>query len=207
MLTTIEKEMAISNSVEYFTDTKGRLLFKLMSEYLSNNTELRKIFKSIDDDIFKDYNRFKESAETMIKFLTENADKEAGRKYTSGQLSNYFGVSITTIHNWIKEGRFKGINKGEANKQIRIFDSTYWESSNGDLLKVKDIVDAWEKSKEESRVSDEEEIKILKAEINAFEKKYGGRYEDTLKLKKNKTYDESKDEDEWVYYLRRLIND
>jgi len=123
--------------------------------------------------------------------------------YTTVELARIFGVSTTTINNWIHEGRFKGIVSKEKNKQSRISESTLWESSNGEQISVKKIAKMYKKQNIES-ISKEEEQKILKNEIEFFESKYSGNYNETLLNKECKTEEELSDESEWKYLLKRI---
>ncbi|MGB4440443.1 MAG: helix-turn-helix domain-containing protein [Sedimentibacter sp.] len=123
--------------------------------------------------------------------------------YTTGQMARIFGVSITTINNWIREGRFKGVASKEKNKQSRISENTLWESSNGEQILIKEIAKMYKKQNIES-ISKEEEQKILKGEIEFFENKYNGNYNETLLNKEDKTDEELLDESEWKYLLKRV---
>lgn len=63
--------------------------------------------------------------------------------YTTGELSKYFGVSITAINKWIDQGSFIGVERLEKNKQIRISENTLWKSRNGNTIPVKQIVETY----------------------------------------------------------------
>lgn len=204
MLSIIEKEIAIESSQDYFSGTQGKLLFKIISNYLENTTELRDELKNINESIFSDKYKMQTYSKIMIEYMADVAMKpKSNITYTTGQLARIFGVSITTINNWIREGRFVGVESKEKNKQSRISENTLWESSNGEQILIKEITELYKKLSIES-VSKEEEQKILKDEIEFFENKYNGNYNETLLNKKDKTEEELLDESEWKYLLKRV---
>lgn len=204
MLSVIEKEIAIESSQNYFSGTHGRLLFKIISNYLENTSELREELKNINESIFSDEHKMQTYSKIMIEYMADVAMKpKSNITYTTGQLARIFGVSITTINNWIREGRFVGVESKEKNKQSRISENTLWESSNGEQILIKEITELYKKHNIES-VSKEEEQKILKDEIEFFENKYNGNYNETLLNKKDKTEEELLDESEWKYLLKRV---
>jgi len=204
MLSVIEKEIAIESSQNYFNGTHGKLLFKIISNYLVNTSELRDELKNINESIFSDEDKMQIYSKIMIKYMADVAMKpESNITYTTGQLARIFGVSITTINNWIRDGRFKGVASKEKNKQSRISENTIWESSNGEQILIKEITKMYKKQNIES-ISKEEEQKILKSEIEFFENKYNGNYNDTLLNKEDKTDEELLDESEWKYLLKRV---
>lgn len=204
MLSVIEKEIAIESSQDYFSGTQGKLLFKIISNYLENTTELRDELKNINESIFSDKYKMQTYSKIMIEYMADVAMKpKSNITYTTGQLARIFGVSITTINNWIREGRFVGVESKEKNKQSRISENTLWESSNGEQILIKEITELYKKYSIES-VSKEEEQKILKDEIDFFENKYNGNYNETLLNKKDKTEEELLDESEWKYLLKRV---
>jgi len=204
MLSVIEKEMAVESSQNYFNGTQGKLLFKIISNYLSNTSDLRDELKNINESIFSDEYKMQIYSKIMIKYMADVAMKpEFNITYTTGQLARIFGVSITTINNWIREGRFKGVASKAKNKQSRISENTLWESSNGEQIFIKEIAKMYKKQNIEN-LSKEEEQKILKGEIEFFENKYNGNYSETLLNKEDKTDEELLDESEWKYLLKRV---
>jgi len=204
MISEIEKEMAIEFSQNYFIGTQGKLLFKVISNYLVNTSELRDELKNINESIFSDEEKMQTYSKIMIEYMADVAMKpESNITYTTGQLARIFGVSITTINNWIHQGRFKGLATKEKNKQSRISENTLWESTTGEQIFIKEIAEMYRKQNIES-ISKEDEQKILKGEIEFFENKYNGNYNDTLLNKEDKTEEELLDESEWKYLLKRL---
>lgn len=147
------------------------------------------------------------SMSEMLKYMVMVAANSTSQKlYTTGQLSKIFGVSITSINNWISEERFIGIQRFTRNKQVRISENTMWRSPNGEIMAVKEVAEMWNKENQKTIcLSRDEEITILRKEINFFEVKYGGIYENTLKLKEQITESELQDKEEWVYLLKRIL--
>lgn len=204
MLSVIERELAVTHSMEYFSNPPGMALFKILASFLSNTTELNKELSGLTEDIFKDKERMQICAKRMIEYMANVANQSAPcTVYTTGQLARFFGVSITTINNWITEGRFIGMPQRDKNKQARIPEYAMWKSSNGDLISIREVIGMYNMQNAEL-ASKEEEIKDIKASIQFFEKKYNGPYEKVLLRKENKTEEELRDESEWKYLLRRL---
>lgn len=142
----------------------------------------------------------------MLKYIVVIAAEGVSQKlYTTGQLSKFFGVSITSINNWINEDRFIGIQRSTRNKQVRIPENAMWRSGNGELIPVKEIVEMWNKEQSKRLSMKDEERTAIQNEIEYFEKKYGGSYEKTLKLKEQITESEIQDKREWEYLLKRMV--
>lgn len=87
----------------------------------------------------------------MLGFITfiNNIFKTNNKKFTKNELAKFFGVSITSINNWINQGRFIGIKKNNTSKNIRISENIMWKSSNGQEISIKDVVKMWEENKKE----------------------------------------------------------
>lgn len=127
-------------------------------------------------------------------------EEEIGKVYSTGQLAKYFGVSITTINNWIAAGRFIGVERSERNKQARISENNYWISPTEERFLVREIVETY-KQKEKRGIStspNHEEklnrIRYIIESINFFEKRYGKSYAEVISEKGNP--DDSVD---WVW--------
>lgn len=146
VLSEIEKEMAIEFSQNYFSGTQGKLLFKIILNYLENTSELREELKNINESIFSDECKMQTYSKFMIEYMADVAMKHKSNiTYTTGQLARIFGVSITTINNWIHEGRFIGVEFKEKNKQSGISEYTLWKSSNGEQISIKEIAEMYKK--------------------------------------------------------------
>lgn len=204
MLSLLEKEIAIESSQNYFNGTKGKLLFKVISNYLANTSDLGNQLKDLDDTIFYDKEKLEEYSRVIISYMADVTPKSKPTKiYTTGELSKFFGVSITTINNWIHEERLIGLEAKEKYKQSRISENTLWKSPNGELIPVKEVVKMYNQHNI-ADVSKKEEEEILMSEVRFFENKYNGTYEETLENKENITYEEQKDRSEWLYLIRRM---
>jgi hypothetical protein len=147
-------------------------------------------------------NSLSEIFKRMVIVASEN---NSLKHYTTGQLSKFFGVSITSINNWINEGRFIGIQRSIRNKQTRIPEDVMWRSSNGELIPIKDVMAMW-KNEHSNRLNlnKDAEVSELQNKINFFEEKYGGSYEKTLEMKEQLTESELQDKKEWEYLLQRI---
>ena len=204
MLSVLEKQIAVENTKDYFSSTNGKILFKVLSNYLATTTDLKSQLQELDDNIFNNEQELIKYGEVMIKYIASVAmENKELITYTTGELSKYFGVSITTINNWIKEERFIGLIQKEKFKQSRINENILWKSSNGELISIKEIVKMYEEQNIKE-LSKKEEIEIIMSEIKYFEDKYNGNYENTLKEKADKNYEEQRDESEWRYLLNRI---
>lgn len=196
-----EKEKAIENSYNFFQGDDGKLLFKVLVNYLGTTTELYSILKDVDDTIFDNKEAFKKYSKLIISYMANLAMEAPSTKvYTTGDLSMYFGVSVATINNWINEGRFIGLPKKQKHKQMRISENTKWRSRTGRLRTVKEVADTYEPVS----FTEGERIEEMKSSVVFFENKYGGKYENSLKLKVDKSHQDEANESEWLYLLREL---
>lgn len=131
-------------------------------------------------------------------------DKYKSESYSIGEIAKYFGVSITTINNWLKEGRFLGVPGRAKNKQTRISENAVWISSTGKRFYIKDLItEAVENEKKREAASKDEEKKSLMEVLSYYEKKYGDTYE-KINNKVSKTSEELRDLSEWGYILERV---
>ncbi|KQL38211.1 hypothetical protein AN960_14780 [Bacillus sp. FJAT-25509] len=169
-----------------------------------NKLQYSKLSEQIlsDSELLKTYYR---EILILLADVASNQD-ESVSEYTTGQLSIYFGVSITTINNWINDGRFIGYQRKETNEQARIKSNTLWKSRTGKVYPVQEIVNEWENSNPESNGTDQDEKVFLINQNAAFEIKYKGPYEDTLGSKplSDMTSMEESDASVWRYFRKRL---
>jgi len=207
MITEYEKTKAIEHSEELasllINNDEGELYYKVFANFIAKTIPLEDYQKLALD---KSTKSMQSNMSIILKHIVEvAADSNSQKHYTTGQLSKYFGVSITTINNWVKEGRFIGLQRKARNKQIRIPESAIWRSNNGELISVKSIIEMWEKENAvRFNCSNEEEKAAIDAELLLLEKKYGGPYEETLKKKEQITEAEQRDKIEWEYLLKRI---
>lgn len=127
--------------------------------------------------------------------------------FTVEQLSIIFGVSITTINNWIRDGRFLGVRKTDKNTHIPVVLSTLWLSRQGELYSVADILKEWidEQEKQGENEFDKNEVKFLVDQMSLYEVKYGGDFECTMESKEKLSPEEESDKASWDY-LRKKFN-
>jgi hypothetical protein len=208
MITEYEKAKAIQHAEDLASilvnNNEGTLYYKIFANFFTKYYPMNKL--RFDESVLRNSNAMITSLSEILKYIVMVAAEGTSQKlYTTGQLSKYFGVSITSINNWINENRFIGIQRSGQNKQIRISENTMWRASNGELIPVKEIVEMWN-SEHENRhnLNKDQALAALKNEINFFEKKYGGPYEKTLKLKEQITEPELQDKEEWEYLLQRF---
>lgn len=208
MITEYEKTKAIEQRGNLasilINNTEGALFYKIISNFIAKAYPLKDI--RFDESVLKNKREMENNLSEMIEYMVMIAAEDIQNKvYTTGQLSKYFGVSITSINNWINEGRFTGVERVVRNKQARIPENALWRSASGELIPVKEIIETWEKHYAKTQdVSRDDEKRILKDEIKFFEDKYGGPYETTLKIREKKTDASLRDQEEWEYLLKRL---
>lgn len=70
-----EKTYLMDNCDDYFKDENGRILFKILANYLLNIADMNQL-RNLDDSIFEDENKFKELSELIMKVLIEGATKK-----------------------------------------------------------------------------------------------------------------------------------
>ncbi len=126
-------------------------------------------------------------------------EEEVGRTYTTGQLAKFFGVSITTINNWISAGRFLGVERPERNKQVRISENTLWMSPTNETISIRNIIETYEQNQKNLKLKDEyednlERIRYIVNTIDFFEKRYGGPFQQVVETKGN-----PEDSDDWIW--------
>jgi hypothetical protein len=120
-------------------------------------------------------------------------------------------VSITTINNWIKQGRFQGINRQIQFKQVFIPEDSFWVSSSGKKIPISDIASGYleELKERQARLPEEgedredERVRVLLEEIRYFERKYDCKFE-KFQMKTPKNHTGQRDEYNWSYLLERL---
>jgi len=208
MITEYEKTKAMEHTGDLASllvnNNEGSLYYKIISNFIAKAYPAKQI--SFDESVLKNRKAMVNNLSEMLEYMIIVAAEACPSKiYTTGQLAKYFGVSITSINNWVNEDRFIGVQRATRNKQIRIPENAMWRSSSGELISVKEIVETWEKHYSETqKITEKEENKILKDEIGFFENKYGGALETTLKVKEEKSNNELQDQQEWEYLLQRL---
>lgn len=131
-ITKVEKNIFSQNTdeiaselVQSLSNTDNSiLLFKVLALAVKNNAEF---VRGLDESIFEDTDIFREKYVTLLKHALSQAvdvptsitdsgvpSTEPVRSYTPKELSVFFGVSITTIFNWMDQGRFIGIQRADG---------------------------------------------------------------------------------------------
>ncbi|MGE6377303.1 helix-turn-helix domain-containing protein [Peribacillus muralis] len=184
------------------------LLFKVLANYVEKTNINSLALGNLSETVLDEPEKMKQYVTLILRHMANVAveESEFAPSYTTGQLAKYFGVSITTINNWIKEGRFQGVERKESNKQVRISANTLWKSRNGKLHPVSKIVQAWEGEQAEQgeNLSDTNEIAFLINQMAVYEDKYGGDFEQKLGGRTDLTPEEETDAAAWKYLMKRF---
>ena len=214
MLTMFEKRV-FDESTEKITDrifedeNESILFFKVLVKYLekTTNTALDLELDKLSEDRLINFAEMKTYFAKSLQLMADVAVQpdELVPTYTTGQLAIYFGVSITTINNWIKDGRFVGVERTERNSQARISADTLWKSRLGKLYTVAQIVKEWEEEALEiDNQYEDDEVSFLVNQMALYEAKYGGDYEATLGIKESLSSEEETDAATWSYFRRKF---
>ena len=199
-----------NNSAKYvetmlnsFTNTSdGINTLKIIINYVAKTSSKQSDLRNVDDKVFEDSKLTANYLEKAIDYMIEVAT-EGEKSYSTGELAKYFGVSITAINKWIKEGRFKDVKRTEKNKQLKISENTLWRSTQGEFISVKEIIEMYG---DDTKISEDENLKFIMEDIKFFEEKYGGTFEETLKVKEKKSPMEEADLREWLYLISKVKN-
>jgi hypothetical protein len=115
-------------------------------------------------------------ADVLIK------QEERSKDYSTTQLAELFGVSQTTINNWIKLGRI-AFERKQENEHAHVPETTRWRSSTGEWRTIKEVADAINTQIDNTEPSFEEKIKVLEETIEGMRNTYGGTYEELFSSK------------------------
>ncbi len=199
-----------NNSAKYvetmlnsFTNTSdGINTLKIIINYVAKTSSKQSDLRNVDDKVFEDSKLTANYLEKAIDYMIEVAT-EGEKSYSTGELAKYFGVSITAINKWIKEGRFKDVKRTEKNKQLKISENTLWRSTQGEFISVKEIIEMYG---DDTKISEDENLKFIMEDIKFFEEKYGGTFEETLKVKEKNSPMEEAYLREWLYLISKVKN-
>ncbi|MGY0692012.1 hypothetical protein ACW2QC_04365 [Virgibacillus sp. FSP13] len=195
----------------FLEQDKGNMLFfKVLVNFLekTNGNELH--LEKLDERIFTNSDELKACFSQILEHMATIAAEETEHVpiYTTGQLAKFFGVSTTTINNWIKEGRFIGVERKERNKQARISANTRYMAQSGEVLYVKEVVEMYneESVENDENIKDNDEYAFLVGQLAMYENKYGGEYNKTLAKKSfnEMTPEEQTDLTAWKFFLERM---
>src|SRR5690242_17699784 len=88
----------------------GELYVKALVNYLQKTTPSNvRLLHHIEDGSLSEREMMKMQLADILEYIVLASGDEHGKTYTTGQLAEIFGVSITTINNWINGGRFIGV--------------------------------------------------------------------------------------------------
>ncbi|MDA1674706.1 MULTISPECIES: hypothetical protein [Bacillus cereus group] len=216
MLTTYEKQeferktSSLAKQMLLQDENYNVLLFKVLANFLDRTNPNKLQYSQLNEEILGNSDKVKEYLQNVLKHMADVAveDDVYAPTYTTGQLAKYFGVSITTINNWISDGRFLGVERTKTNKQARISANTIWTSRTGKKYPVSQIIKDWEEEQEElgtNNLNDNNEALFLINQLSLYETKYGGEFQRTLGLKTEDelTSEESTDASAWKYFIER----
>jgi len=213
MLKVKERELAMSAAVDFAKkvpqDDRIPLVVKALTNYIEKSSlGNRALLKEVDGLLARRDPRsaLQRVLEHMVEIGTSNV--QAVRKYTTGDVARFFGVSIQTIHNWIAQGRFKGLPQRSHGKQFRIPETSVYASPFGEPISVAEAAEMYAQQQKrlglDKPMTDEEELAILRKEAAYFEQKYGGSYEETLGSRADLTPEEERDVEEWLSLIRSI---
>ena len=200
MLSAVEKNLLKDNPSELFESERGRALFKAMANFIIPRCTQGKRLERFSEDVFSNRKLLEEASSELINIILLN---EANIKtYTTGEVAEYIGVSIQTIHDWIKSGKLVGATRGGEQQQWRIPETAIVKGLKGKTVDLKTIITEVNQVQDDNKISREIEIKIIQEELKYFQDKY--ETAEVLMDKKDKTDLENRDLQEWTYLNNRL---
>lgn len=215
-----EERELFGRMVEKFKDNPKEtvVLLKVLFNFLQKTVPYKvkiseEIYSLLEKKEFPPF-LFDELKKYWNVFITVAQTKNEFKSYTTGQLAQYFGVSITTINKWISMGRFVGVRRTEKHKQVRIPENTIWISPEGEQFFVRDIIEDFYSNQnfQTLKMSDEEyrieRIKEIVKTIAFFEDRYGGTYQEVVKKKgdpyKTDDWQWGREGKEWHSFLKEI---
>lgn len=208
---------------ESFSDENFRLVFlKALEQWLP--TQLKLTSTMTEQAILKDNKISKLALYTVLEALKSKPSvrvvaKPRGKAtltnstYSTGELSEFFGVSVTTINNWISEGRFEGVKRDVPHQRIFITKDTIFSAPTGLSYPVRNVIEAykkdqaeWNDSLENYTISEKQQVENYN---NYFKEKYGGTFEKIFGNKnwKDLTSEEETDASMWSFFLERISDE
>ncbi|WP_254638994.1 helix-turn-helix domain-containing protein [Cohnella sp. GbtcB17] len=219
MFDVIEKEMAIAQAIalsenmkpylKLENSEKAALLVKALANYIerSSTKDTTDVLQSIEQ-LLTTGNTPQALQRALLYMVTLGVDSApvSFRTFTTGEAARFFGVSVATINNWINQGRFQGVEKGERFKQARIPENAVYTAPTGANSTVAEVAQRYEL--EQARLGRNkpmtaaEELADRLNTVVYFEEKYGGTWEETLAKKSDLTPGEARDAEQWINLLR-----
>lgn len=219
MFDVIEKEMAIAQAMalsenmkpylQLEKSEKATLLVKALANYIerSSTKNTTDVLQSIEQ-LLTTGNTPQALQRALLYMVTLGVDSDpvSFRTFTTGEAARFFGVSVATINNWINQGRFQGVEKGERFKQARIPENAVYTAPTGANSTVAEVAQRYELEqarlgRNKPMTAAEEQADRLNTVVH-FEEKYGGTWEETLAKKSDLTPGEARDAEQWINLLR-----
>lgn len=205
----VEKTEKITERI-FENKKESVLFFKVLVNYLEKTNVNNLQINQLSDRDLENPEKMKDFFSMSLHIMADIAAEESefAPTYTTGQLAKYFGVSITTINNWINNGRFKGVNKTGKHAQARISANAIWISKTGKMYPISEIVNDWEEAQAANGENKFEtnEIEFLVEQMALYEGKYGGNFENTLGKVKKLSPEEETDATTWSYFKDKFDN-
>ncbi|MFC3798919.1 helix-turn-helix domain-containing protein [Cohnella sp. GCM10012308] len=221
MFDVVEKEMAISQALtiseaikqhlQQEDPAKTKLFVKALANYIEQTStkNTTDVLQSIEQHLSVEHTPLAlQRALLYMVTLGVESDPTPSRTFTTGDTARFFGVSVATINNWINQGRFQGVEKGERFKQARIPENAVYTAPTGTHSTVAEVAQRYEVEQERlgrnKPMTAAEELADLANAVVHFEKKYGGPWEETLASRWELTPAEARDSEQWAGLLKSI---
>lgn len=160
-----------------------------------------------------DQSMFEKAQRELVESLTLIAaaavEAEPITRYSTGQIARFFGVSQTTISNWISQGRFEGVVRAESGKHVEIPSDTAFTYPSGKTVLVKDMAERFQERQQlaAEQLDAESEAKFIERKIKQFEDKYGtlDKLRQEIEDGARSAADGGLDLDVWNYLAQRRV--
>jgi len=190
-------------------ENESLLFFKVLVNFVDKTNVNRLNLSRLNESILENNEQVQIYFDQILEYMANIAAEESdfAPTYTTGQLAKYFGVSITTINNWINEGRFVGVKRDETNKQVKISANTIYKSRNGEQYPISQVVQEYEAEQAElgENPNDFNEALFIINQLALYEDKYDGDFTKAFgsKSQEELSAEELTDVETWKYFLRR----
>lgn len=183
------------------------IMFKLISNLVRKTGGS---LSEIDEISLLDASVFEHAQQELIDSLASVAsiatvEAEPILQYSTGQIARFFGVSQTTISNWIAQDRFEGVVRPDIGKHVEIPSDTIFKYPSGRLVCVKEVVDKYEAKEKRLAANTETESDFIERKIKGYEEKYGAieLLREQLEKGVRNAGDGGLDLDVWEYLMQR----
>ncbi|MGG4036136.1 helix-turn-helix domain-containing protein [Paenibacillus cisolokensis] len=219
MFNLAEKEVAISEAVTISELIKNYLpesdtdklpaLIKAIANYIEKTSIQNPVtlLQEVQQSLSEPHRALQRLLIHMVTVGTSE-DVLSVKMYTTGDVARFFGVSVATVNNWINQGRFQGVVKGERFKQARIPENAVYVAPTGVKTTISEAAQRYEEEQvrlgRNKPVTTVEELAELVNAVVYFENKYGGTLETTLGQRSDLTPAEKRDAEQWAGLLRSI---